>query len=686
MFWFKWATRTSGGRLHLGGKSATRHPFTSFKSALQRNTVPESPLGVKVKAHATNIEHEPFPASDLKLHKLEQQKPLDSPASSKTQDVNKKAVKSTDRAKRPLSSETESDPLGQERKQTQKPSKLITLQEPIRSAVNETLKRGTNPAFMFPGARQMKRKIILHIGPTNSGKTYTALQAFQKAESGYYAGPLRLLAREVYNRMKSQGRPCNLVTGDEIITEYDELGNEVRLSSGTVEMISLSQVMDIAVIDEIQMLSDRERGWAWTQAVLAVRAREVHLCGDPNVESVIRQLVDLTGDSLEVCRYERLGPLKVKSLEKDAIPILKRSKGTSGKAKDVNWDLEKGDCLVYFSKKAILEAKQSIEQNTNFKCAVIYGSLPAETRVVQAQKFNDPNDPHQILIASDAIGMGLNLAVRRIIFSSLQKFDGREIIKIPVAQVKQVAGRAGRYKVAPVHGSEDPTEKVEPSETEGLVTAFKQSDLKYIDKCLQSQSEPINKVYFYPPDWLIRDFGYLIGNLAPFDRILLELERRLKLTAPFKFTDLSALARVASYFRPCTQLTLDDKITLAKAPVAMDEEVSYAFFQFCRAVASGNPHFFIDFDIDFSFLRMSVVPDLLTKAEKLHRILNLYLWLSYRFPTIFLGRENAMDLRTLCQSRIDFEISTAERSKPSKSHHVKRQDSGPKRRTSLFAV
>lgn len=111
----------------------------------------------------------------------------------------------------------------------------------------------------------MKRKIIMHVGPTNSGKTYHALQRFQKAESAVYCGPLRLLAQEVYERSNEGGVPCNLLTGEE-----RRESDGVDKWSCTVEMTNLNSRFDVAVIDEIQMIGDDQRGWAWTSAVLGI--------------------------------------------------------------------------------------------------------------------------------------------------------------------------------------------------------------------------------------------------------------------------------------------------------------------------------------------------------------------------------------------------------------------------------
>lgn len=231
----------------------------------------------------------------------------------------------------------------------------------------------------------------LHVGPTNSGKTYHALKRLEEARKGIYLGPLRLLAHEVYSRLNAAGKPCALITGEE--QRIPE--GIVNMWSCTVEMAPLQTMLDVAVIDEIQMINHTDRGWAWTQAFLGLQAKEIHLCGEERAVPLIRELCGLTGDKVHVHEYERLTPLRVAD----------RSLGS-----DLN-RLEKGDCIVSFSVLGIHSLRRQIENKTGRKCAIVYGSLPPETRAQQARLFNDPDNDYDYLVASDAVGMGLNLYV-----------------------------------------------------------------------------------------------------------------------------------------------------------------------------------------------------------------------------------------------------------------------------------
>ena len=142
-------------------------------------------------------------------------------------------------------------------------------QSKARSGVSPELLALTDlrfPAAWFPSARSVQREIHLHVGPTNSGKTYSALQKLSTAKKGIYLAPLRLLAHEVFSRFNAAGTPCNLLTGE----MQRIVSAEASLWAATVEMCPLNKEWDIAVIDECQLIGDTYRGSAWTAALLGV--------------------------------------------------------------------------------------------------------------------------------------------------------------------------------------------------------------------------------------------------------------------------------------------------------------------------------------------------------------------------------------------------------------------------------
>lgn len=295
-----------------------------------------------------------------------------------------------------------------------------------------------DPHEWYPAARAARRRVVLHLGPTNSGKTHAALAALRAARQGTYCGPLRLLAWEIFERLNDTGTACNLVTGQEL----DVVPGAAHMAC-TVEMADVHRPDDVVVLDEIQMIGDASRGWAWTRVLLGTRAREVHCCGDGAAEALVRALLAATGDELVVHNYARLSPLAVAGA-----PVASLS------------HVARGDCVVAFSRAELFGTKRAIEVATGLRCGIIYGALPPAVRREQARRFNltsaaagdggggggaDAGERTDVMVATDAIGMGLNLAIRRVVFSKLDKFDGERRRDLNISEIKQIGGRAGRF-------------------------------------------------------------------------------------------------------------------------------------------------------------------------------------------------------------------------------------------------
>lgn len=273
-------------------------------------------------------------------------------------------------------------------------------------------------------ARRINRKIIYHMGPTNSGKTYHAIEALVQAKSGCYLAPLRLLASELFDTMNAKGAKTTLLTGEEVI----DIPDATHFSS-TIEMAKLQTRFDCCVIDEIQMLTDAQRGWAWTRALINMQADEVHICGDHSVLELVKQILALCGDTLEIREYTRKTELNVMNHQ---IPLTQ---------------LEKNDALIVFSRRNALKYKGDLEE-VGFKVSVVYGRLSPEVRREQARKFDVGET--DIMVSTDAIAMGMNLPVKRIVFSALSKYIDNKELPLSYSEIKQIAGRAGRFGRFPV--------------------------------------------------------------------------------------------------------------------------------------------------------------------------------------------------------------------------------------------
>lgn len=484
----------------------------------------------------------------------------------------------------------------------------------------------TNPSEWFPEARKMKRHIIMHIGPTNSGKTFRALQKLKKADRGYYAGPLRLLAREVYDRFQEEGVRCNLLTGEEVIRDLDSAGNPAGITSGTVEMVPLTQKFDVVVLDEIQMMSDPDRGWAWSNALLGVRSREVHLCGEKSTLPVIEKIIKMTGDRLTVNEYERLGELKVESR-----PL---SKGLKS--------LKKGDCIVAFSKKKILDLKLKIEKETNLKVAVIYGSLPPETRIQQASLFN--SGECDVMVASDAIGMGLNLSIDRVIFTTNVKFNGKDLVDLTSSNIKQIGGRAGRFKAKSV-GLDIPR---------GFISTLDSQVLSAVRKGIDAPIQYLDHVIIWPPDEICASIMTKFPPKTSPSVLLETIAGRLEQnsTKLFRLSDLKNRLTVLKIFQDMEDIPFFDKLRLSNAPVKDLPLVKRAFHHFCSTIAKRHTRGLLSYPLPFEVLDFKCIPDEkfnLELYESLYNIIMLFFWLGNRYPSYFIDIESAKDLKYFCE-------------------------------------
>ncbi|MCO5577034.1 hypothetical protein L7F22_030856 [Adiantum nelumboides] len=450
----------------------------------------------------------------------------------------------------------------------------------------------SNPHALYSSARLLKRKIIYHHGPTNSGKTYNALQRFLKEPNGIYCGPLRLLAMEVYDTANAKGVPCNLITGQE--RKEEPLANHVAC---TVEMADLMQVWKVAVIDEVQLLSDEGRGWAWTRALLGLQAEELHLCGDPSALDFMRSLCLATGDSLEDYSYERFKPLAIDS------------KALNGDFRNV----EPGDCVIAFSRRQIFEIKRAVQRATKKRCCVVYGALPPETRSQQAKLFNEPGNSYDILVASDAVGMGLNLNIKRVVFHTLEKFGGELKSPIPVPLIKQIAGRAGR------RGSLYP---------EGLVTTFQASDLPHLHTYLCEPFPGCCNAGLFPSCEQLQLFAKHMPHVK-FSQLLERFVQASRVDAYYFVSLNMGLRKLAAMIDTIDNLTLEERFTFCFSPVnGRNTKAVGALFQYARSYSERTP-------LQLLVGRPSLSPHIdfqLMDLEEKYHLLSLYLWLSHHFP------------------------------------------------------
>lgn len=483
------------------------------------------------------------------------------------------------------------------------------------------------PANWYPEARAIQRKVIFHAGPTNSGKTYHAIQHYLAAKSGVYCGPLKLLAHEIFEKSNTAGVTCDLVTGEER-TFMDSEGRAAGHVACTIEMCSVNTPYEVAVIDEIQMIRDPSRGWAWTRALLGLCAEEIHVCGEPAAIEFIRELLYTTGEEVEVHTYQRLTPFTVLDHAVESLD-----------------NLRPGDCIVCFSKNDIYSISRQIEAR-GLECAVIYGSLPPGTKLSQAKKFNDPDDPCKILVATDAIGMGLNLSIKRIIFNSLVKPNVNEkgekqMETISTSQALQIAGRAGRFS---------------SKFKEGEVTTMHRDDLPVLKEILSHSVDPIETAGLHPTAEQIEMFAYHLpdATLSNLVDIFVSLSQVDGMYFVCNIDDFKFLADMIQHI----PLNLRSRYVFCTAPINKKQPfVCTSFLKFARQFSRDEP---LTFDWVCRHVSWPLAPPKnikdLVHLEAVHDVLDLYLWLSYRFMDMFpdtaLVREIQKELDDIIQQGV----------------------------------
>ena len=528
------------------------------------------------------------------------------------------------------------------------------------------------PGRWYPAARSMRRSIHLHVGPTNSGKTHAAIQRLRQAESGVYCSPLRLLAWEIAENLnrapRSSSDPpsvaCDLVTGQE-----KRRREGARHVACTVEMADVTRPVAVAVIDEAHLLGDARRGYAFTRAFVGLPAAEVHLCGDPAMEPLVRAVCAELGDDLEVYSYERLQKLHL--LEEP----LRRIE-----------DVEPGDCLVAFSRKRVHKLKREVERRAGRKACVIYGSLPPEARARQAALFNDRDrSGHDVLIASDAIGMGLNLSVRRVIFTEMTKFDGVAARPLEPPEARQIAGRAGRFGMgADVGGATTTSRETLPA----LKTAVEAPVVYLNEAAVAPTLEQIQMYCEARPDETLADalraFAGAgkspVGKMSPAKALASQGDPAQGLEdegspaqgteadpaqgpggGPFRYfahesEDMIHAAELVAHL----PLSVEDRWMFATAPCSAEDPSSrgatalVVFAEtFCRPPGRvsvriiGAPEPF----------RAPTTQGQLSVLEQAHAAYDLYLWFSLRCPSAFPEHDLAQALRKTCAVAIELGLA-----------------------------
>ncbi|MBW8828137.1 MAG: helicase [Burkholderiales bacterium] len=464
----------------------------------------------------------------------------------------------------------------------------------------------------FETARHLQRSVTLYVGPPNSGKTHAAFERLAQAHDGAYLAPLRLLALEGRDRLVMRGVACSLLTGEENVPAPD-----ARVVSSTIEMVNTTRPIDVAVIDEAQMIFDLSRGWAWTQAIVGVPANEVIIICSAYAVPAIESLLKLCGENCTVRMFERKQHVEMLP---GPIPIAA---------------LKKGDAVVAFSRRDVLMLRDQVAANGH-PVSVIYGALPPEVRRREAERF--ANGASHILVATDAIGMGLNLPIRRVLFSTMTKFDGQADRPLDESEVHQIAGRAGRYGM----------------HEEGFVGVLREAE----PHAARTLKELLPKMPRAPRDfkapvapnwWHVNTIASRL-NLTRLRAVLDVFMDQLKLDdAHFEVAELDQMLELAEQLDgTALKLPLKQRFIYAQAPVDTRTETQVqAFLNWTHnhtlTGKAGTPWFLDEVDEHSRLDRM----------ELALRSCTLWLWLDLRFPDIYGHFDEVVDLRSRLNDGIE---------------------------------
>jgi ATP-dependent RNA helicase SUPV3L1/SUV3 len=262
-----------------------------------------------------------------------------------------------------------------------------------------------------------KNKITAVLGPTNTGKTHLAIETMLSFDTGMIGFPLRLLAREVYDKVikKVSFDKVALITGEEKIIPANS-----KYYLCTVESMPIDKHLDFVGIDEIQMCADHERGHIFTDRLLNLRGEKLTMFMGSNT---IKNIVSKLDEDTEFINRERLSKLNYSGHKKIS-------------------RIDRKTAIIAFSTEEVYAIAELVRRQKG-GAAIVMGSLSPKTRNAQVELYQSGDV--DFLVATDAIGMGINMDLDHVYFSNIKKFDGKKLRRLNLSEIGQIAGRAGRY-------------------------------------------------------------------------------------------------------------------------------------------------------------------------------------------------------------------------------------------------
>eukprot|EP00798_Chlamydomonas_sp_ICE-L_P031269 gene31269-6413_t len=449
------------------------------------------------------------------------------------------------------------------------------------------------------------------------------------------------------------------------------------------------------------MIADEQRGFAWTRALLGLPANEIHVCGDGSALQLVRRLCGVTKEKLEVepqslsqtllerrkewrkavakhgkpgsglpppqshattwgrqqdqpstaNRWQQSTSERSNTEPAPGLSVGGQGQGAPSEAVRLHpngigpnptnqWEcIQAGDCIVAFAKLDLLGIKASIEASTKHKVCIIYGALPPETRCTQANLFNDSDSGYDVLVASDAIGMGLNLNIRRIIFTTLEKTFRETSRPIPYASVRQIAGRAGRRNSIYPTGYVTATDYDDlvqlsgaTSAPLGLLSGAISAPLDKLSGAISAPLEPAERAGLAPEPEHVELLAATMPG-ATLLQVLQQYGNYSQLDGMYFFGNMEAFIAVAELLEEVPEMTITDKVRFCAAPVNLKgynaKAVREWLLLFAANYVAGAPVHAPRVDLE-RIQKMEPFTRL-GHLESCYRTLMLWVWLANRF-------------------------------------------------------
>ena len=377
-------------------------------------------------------------------------------------------------------------------------------------------------------------------------------------------------------------------------------------------MMNASVEVDVCVIDEIQMISDRDRGWAWANALIGVPAKKVILTGSLDVLEAVTELCSYLEEPLTVVHFERKNELKLLT---HPTPIK---------------EIEAGTAIVAFSRRDVLGLRQQLSQK--YEVSVVYGNLSPEVRREEAKRFREGTS--QILVATDAIAMGLNLPIKTLLFSKDNKFDGLRRRELLPTEVAQISGRAGRYGLEEV----------------GYIGAL---DKKALETISSKFYQPLPTLELPVSVMASLEHVMLIGEILETEELSVILNffsDNMEFEGPFVAANIDSMLEISAIVDEYN-LDLKTRFHLACAPASISSPyIESVFHRYIKQIEAGLSVKYIP---PRDLPKFAQTNEMMLNAEDRVREISLYLWLSFKFGELFPEVEKALTARVRLNSFIE---------------------------------